>query len=378
MKAGAFDYVTKPFDNDELLLIINRALDLHRLTAEVESLRQELATRYGFMDLIGVSSPMREVFRVMDRVSATDVTVLILGESGTGKELVARGIHRKSARSTGPFVPVNCSAIPATLIEAEFFGHERGAFTDARESRPGKFEQAHGGTLFLDEIGDLTLDAQSKLLRALEDRSVTRLGSARALTVDVRVIAATNKSLEEAMRAGQFRNDLYWRLNVVSVKLPPLRERTEDLPALIDHLLERITREFDLRVTAVSGEAMRLMLAYRWPGNVRELENALRRALVLATGTTLLADDLPPRLRPGHERPGESSVDTREPLTLAAAVSQATERVERGLIQATLAEHDGNRTATANTLGINRKTLFNKMRQYDLGAPDGGSDELED
>jgi DNA-binding NtrC family response regulator len=377
MQAGAFEYVTKPFDNDELLLIISRALNLRQLTAEVVSLRHELATRYGFSDLVGVGAAMREVYRVMERVATNDVTVLVLGESGTGKELVARGIHQRSRRSSGPFIAVNCSAIPNSLVEAEFFGHDRGAFTDAKESRPGTFEQAHGGTLFLDEVGDLALEAQAKLLRVLEDRRVTRLGAQKTMTVDIRVIAATNKNLESAVKKGLFREDLFWRLNVVGLRLPPLRERLEDLELLIDALLERINTELHCQVTAISNEARGLMLAYHWPGNVRELENALRQALALSQGTTLLAVDLPQRLRPVADRPHNELTGAGDPITLAAAVEQATQRIERALILATLAEHQGNRTATAQALNVNRKTLFTKMRQYGLTVDDlepGGVD----
>ncbi len=353
-----------------MLHTINRALDVRRLNAEVVALRHELASRYGFTDIVGVGSAMRDVFTLMNRVADNDVTVLILGESGTGKELVARGIHAKSRRAKGPFVPVNCSAIPSTLVEAEFFGYERGAFTDAKESHAGKFEHAHRGTLFLDEIGDLALDAQAKLLRVLQDREVTRLGSHRAIPVDVRVVAATNKHLEHAVAAGKFREDLYWRLNVVTFRLPPLRERLEDLPALIDYLVERINKELGGKITTMSNEARRLMLAYDWPGNVRELENALRRALVLAQGPVLAAGDLPPRLRPAEGRTSAAFAEHGDNLTLAEAVQRAGERVERALIHATLVELEGNRTASAQRLGVSRKTLFNKMRDYGLVADD--------
>jgi DNA-binding NtrC family response regulator len=372
MQAGAFNYVQKPFDNDELLLTINRALELQRLGAEVESLRHELASRYGFTDIIGHGPAMREVFSLMCRVAPTDVTVLILGESGTGKELVARAIHQKSPRASGPFVAVNCSAIPSSLVETEFFGHERGAFTDARDSHSGKFEQAHRGTIFLDEVGDLALEAQAKLLRVLQDRIVTRVGAERGSPMDVRVIAATNHHLEAAVASGRFRGDLYWRLNVMTVKLPALRERPEDLPALIDHLLERTNRELGTKVTAIAPEASRLLHAYEWPGNVRELENALRRALVLADGPTLRVADLPPRVQSLGGDPGKTPVmpEGGGSLTLAAAVTHATARIERAMIQATLSECDGNRTATAASLGINRRTLFNKMRLYGLTSED--------
>jgi DNA-binding NtrC family response regulator len=368
MRRGAFDYLTKPFDNDELLLIVSRALELRRLNAEVEALRNELEARYGFSEIIGISPQMQEVFRVMAKVARVDATVLIVGESGTGKELVARAIHRRSTRAAGPFVAVNCSAVPQTLIESEFFGHEKGAFTDARASRPGKFEQADGGTLFLDEIGDLSVEAQAKLLRALQDRQITRLGARRPTPVDVRVIAATNKDLERAVREGAFREDLYWRINVVSITLPPLRQRREDLPLLLDHVLDRFNRELGLAVKSIAPEARRLLLEYDWPGNVRELENTLCQAMILCDEDVLMVSDLPPRIR-GElpEGPISSSSDLNK-LKLADAVRGATDRLEKMMIQARLAEHKGNRTATAEGLGISRKTLFNKMRQYNLGA----------
>ncbi len=361
MREGAFDYLTKPFDNDQLLLSVDRALVHRNLRAEVESLRSELQARNDFPEIIGASAPMREVFRVMHKVAGAEATVLVLGESGTGKELVARGIHRHSRRADGPFVAVNCSAIPATLIEAEFFGFERGAFTDARETRMGKFEQAHGGTLFLDEIGDLAFDAQAKLLRALQERQVTRIGGRRPVPADVRVVGATNKNLEAAVAKGEFREDLYFRLNVLSVPLPPLRERGEDLPALIDDFLRRFTPDPTGPPMAITPEARRLLLAHDWPGNVRELENAIQRAVVLADGPAVRAADLPSRIRGGDPAASESGR-----LTMARAVTRAVERVERGLIQAALTENRGSRTLAAEQLDINRKTLFNKMRQYGL------------
>jgi DNA-binding NtrC family response regulator len=362
MRAGGDDYLTKPFDNDELLIAVDRVLEMRRLSREVDELRQELTTRYGLDEIVGICPAMREVFRIVSRVAGNDATVLILGESGTGKELVARGIQRKSPRHHGPFVPVNCSAIPSTLVEAEFFGYEKGAFTDAKDTHPGKFEQAHKGTLFLDEVGDLPLEAQAKLLRVLQDREVTRLGARKAVKVDVRVLAATNRDLETAVRKGQFREDLYWRLNVLSLRLPALRERPEDLPLLIDSLVERLNKELGTSVTGVSADARRLLLAHDWPGNVRELENTLRRAMVLCDTAVVGPRDLPARVR-GVAEAGPGIGDK---LTLTEAARRAVERVERGLIQASLAEHRGNRTATAETLGINRKTLFNKMRTYEL------------
>jgi DNA-binding NtrC family response regulator len=374
MRIGAFDYLTKPFDNDELLLIINRALELRRLSSEVEELRAELSTRYGFNEIVGISNKLQAVFRQMAKVAPIDATVLIEGESGTGKEMVARAIHRKSLRSPKPFVAVNCGAIPQALFESEFFGHERGAFTDAREARMGRFEQAQGGTLFLDEVGELPLETQVKLLRALQEKEITRVGGRASIKLDVRVIAATNVDLERAVASGRFREDLYWRLNVVKLTLPPLRERREDIPLIIDHLMERFNRELGLNVSALSTDARRLLEMFDWPGNVRELENAVCSAMIMSEGGTVTARDLPPRIR-GEAETTTHTAGARDITkgTISDAVREATEKLEKMMIVSRLAEFNGNRTATADSLGISRKTLFNKMRQYGLGEG-----ELED
>jgi DNA-binding NtrC family response regulator len=368
MRRGAFDYLAKPFDNDELLLVVERALAVRRLRSEVASLRTELEARYGFSEILGISPQLQEVFRVMAKVAPVDATVLITGESGTGKELVARALHRRSRRAAGPFVAVNCSAIPAPLVEAEFFGHEKGAFTDARDARAGRFEQADGGTLFLDEVGDLAPEAQAKLLRALQERQVQRLGAPRPRPVDIRVVAATNKDLEAEVRRGAFREDLFWRLHVVHIALPPLRERPQDLPLLVDHLVERFNRELGLAVQAVAPEARRLLAAYPWPGNVRELENTLCRAMVLSEGGVLQAGDLPTRVRGDQTgSTGLAEPDLGEGK-LADALEEAARRVEKAMIAARLRRHRGNRTLTAQSLGINRKTLFYKLREHGLAG----------
>jgi DNA-binding NtrC family response regulator len=369
MKSDAYDYLTKPFDNDELLLIINRVIEMRKLSLEVEELRAELSARYGFNEIIGISPKITDLFRTMAKVAPVDATVLIEGESGTGKEMIARAIHRKSNRSDKPFVAVNCGAIPQTLFEAEFFGYERGAFTDARETRIGKFEQAHEGTLFLDEVGELPIDTQVKLLRVLQDRHVTRLGGRTPKKVDVRVIAATNIDLMAATDAGRFREDLYWRLNVIKLSLPSLRERREDIPLIVDHMVERYNRDLALAVKSIAPRARHLLDIYDWPGNVRELENAVCSAMIMCENSVIEVGDLPPRIR------GESSDmsgagigfgDLTE-MTLADAVRHATEQLEKRIIILRLSELGHNRTATAESLGISRKTLFNKMRQYGLG-----------
>jgi len=371
MRRGAFDYITKPFDNDELLMIVDRAIEVRRLNSEVETLREDLEARYGFSEIVGISREIQDVFRMMAKVVRVDVTVLITGESGTGKELVARAIHRRSARVQGPFIAVNCSAIPQTLVESEFFGHEKGAFTDAREARPGKFEQADGGSLFLDEVGDLALEAQAKLLRALQERQIHRIGARAPRPVDVRVVAATNKDLEKESREGRFREDLYWRLNVVHIRLPALRERRADLPMLIDHFVDRFNRELGLAVEAIAPDARQILCEYQWPGNVRELENMICRTMILCEGNVLTVADLPGRVR--GEPMGEGALPRSDlsRLSLAEAVAEATERLEKVMILSRLAEQRGSRTATAESLGVSRKTLFNKMRQYGLGTEEG-------
>ncbi|HTG32231.1 MAG TPA: sigma-54 dependent transcriptional regulator [Thermoanaerobaculia bacterium] len=371
MRRGAFDYITKPFDNDELLMIVDRAFEVRRLSSEVETLREDLEARYGFSEIVGISREIQDVFRMMAKVVRVDVTVLITGESGTGKELVARAIHRRSARVQGPFIAVNCSAIPQTLVESEFFGHEKGAFTDAREARPGKFEQADGGSLFLDEVGDLALEAQAKLLRALQERQIHRIGARAPRLVDVRVVAATNKDLEKEAREGRFREDLYWRLNVVHIRLPALRERRADLPMLIDHFVDRFNRELGLAVEAIAPDARQILCEYQWPGNVRELENMICRTMILCEGNVLTVADLPGRVRGEPTGEGALSRSDLSRLSLAEAVAEATERLEKVMILSRLAEQRGSRTATAESLGVSRKTLFNKMRQYGLGAEDG-------
>jgi DNA-binding NtrC family response regulator len=369
MKIGAFDYLTKPFDNDELLLTIERALKLRSLSHEVEELREELSARYGFSEIVGISPRLQSVFRTMSKLAPVDATVLVEGESGTGKELVARALHRRSGRAQGPFVAVNCGAIPHSLFEAEFFGYERGAFTDAREARAGRCEQAQGGVLFLDEVGELPLDSQVKLLRTLQEREVTRLGGRSPVKLDVRVIAATNTDLKSAVAQGRFRSDLYWRLNVVKIALPSLRERREDISLIIDHFVDRFNRELGLSLRSIAPDARRLLTIYDWPGNVRELENAICSAMIMCEGDEVRVQDLPPRIRGENEdsiSPDEGRVDIAN-QTLAEVVKEATEKLERMMIVARLSQLRGNRTATAESLGISRKSLFNKMRQYGLG-----------
>jgi len=358
MRLGAFDYLTKPFQNEQLLQVVDRALGAR------PGPRTEPEPASGFGEIPGGGPAMQRVFQIIAKVAPVKAMVLITGESGTGKELVARAIHRRSPRVGRSFVAVNCSAIPQTLVESEFFGHEKGAFTDACARRTGRFEEADGGSLFLDEVGDLALEAQAKVLRVLQDQQVTPVGGGRSRRVDVRVIAATNRDLTQEVEEGRFRSDLFWRLNVVPIKLPPLRERKEDIPALCDLFLKRFNRELGLAVESICPEAQAMFAAYGWPGNVRELENTICRSMVLCDGEELKPRDLPVRIRGGIPSP-EAGFPQADDLPLCEAVRQATERLEKHIITARLARCGGNRSVTAQSLGISRKTLFNKLRQFD-------------
>ncbi len=378
MQRGAYDYLTKPFDLDEVLLLTERALAAARLSQEVARLRGGLRDVREFSALIGRHPRMQDVYKTIGRIAATDVTVLLRGESGTGKELVARAIHHYSRRSGRPFVAVSCAAIPGTLLESEMFGHERGAFTDARERRLGKFELAHGGTLYLDEIGDMPVDLQTKLLRALQERTIERIGGHEPIAVDVRVLAATNRDLEALMKEGRFREDLYYRLNVVTVHLPPLRERRRDIPLLVEHFLAKYADELGER--GVAPEALDRLVAYDWPGNVRELENVIQRAMVMATGGVILPEHLPI----GPVSPAAAAVAMDASLEevierrLMECVRGLRERrsanlydlvvglVEKPLLRAVLRETGGNQLRAAQILGINRNTLRKKLTEHGI------------
>jgi len=364
MKLGAFDYLIKPVHLEEVRVVIDKGLETRRLVAEVQTLRAEMRQRASPDDLVGGSAAMDELRRFIAQVAPYDVTILIRGESGTGKELVAHAIHGQSKRRRGPFIPLDCAALPETLVESELFGHERGAFTGATQRRLGRFELAHGGTLFLDEIGNLPLSTQMKLLRVLEDRAITRLGGRGQIPIDVRIVAATHVNFEDALREGRFREDLYHRLNEFTIHVPPLRERAEDLGQLVEHFLGRIGEELGKPVTGVTAEALEALRAYPWPGNVRELRNALKRAAVLAEGPVTLRD-LPGefRGRPGALRPAAAG---GTPTTLKDLVRQVVETAERDLIVRTLERTRWNRAQTARLLGINYKTLYNKLKEYAL------------
>jgi DNA-binding NtrC family response regulator len=363
MKLGAYDYLTKPFAVEDLRAVVTRALERRALQQEVRYLRDELARHEGFDQLVGRSPAMRRVYEIVRQIADTTATVLITGESGTGKELVARAIHRQGGRRERPFVAVNCAALPAELLESELFGHERGAFTGAHARKLGKFEVAHTGTLLLDEVGALRLDLQPKLLRALQEREIERVGGSRAVGIDVRIIAATNTDLRQAVAAGRFREDLFYRLHVVPIALPPLRKRREDVAPLARHFLAKYARQFGKSVTDLSPGALDALERYHWPGNVRELENIVARSVALATEPVVQLDQIPLDVALA---PGEDMADDQLNLR------EARHEVERLLILRALDRARGNQTVAARLLGMHRNTLLVKLAQLGLRAPDAG------
>jgi DNA-binding NtrC family response regulator len=366
MKLGAYDYLTKPFDLDEVLFTVGRALTQRALVAQVQALSADpLADDPDPEDdeLVGRSPAMVAVFKAVGLVAPADEPVLILGESGTGKELVANAVHRNSHRAAGPFVKVNCAALSPTLLESELFGHEKGAFTGAVARRRGRFEQAHGGTLFLDEVGELGVDLQAKLLRVLQSGTFDRVGGEETLTADVRVVAATNRDLKARVAAGEFREDLYYRLDVVALTLPPLRERRDDIPLLADHIVKQLAQKHGWPGLALSPEAVAALARREWPGNVRELRNALARAAILARGRVVRADHLAGDGPAAAPTPAGGPPADR-PLDLRAAVAEA----ERRVIRQALEQAGGNRTRAAALLGISRRQLFDRVRAHGLGG----------
>jgi two-component system response regulator AtoC len=365
IRAGAFDYIAKPFRNDELVFTVRKALEHRRLRRENESLRLAARGAEGFAGIIARSPAMTRVFATIRKVADYRSTVLLSGESGTGKEMVARALHTESSRRDGPFVAVNCGAIPEPLLESELFGHVRGAFTDASRDKRGLFEEANGGTLFLDEIGDMPLSLQVKLLRVLQEGEIRRVGDSKSRPIDVRVVAASLHELEELVRAGRFREDLFYRLNVLPLRLPPLRERPEDIPLLIEHFLQRYNDLIGTRVHGVSPQAMERLTAYAWPGNVRELENVIERALVLADTDIIGVETLPDALRAPVS-----------PLRAVLAdddlsVKRATRAIEIILIARALKKTGGNRTRAAELLELSHRALLYKIKEY---FPDGVPD----
>jgi DNA-binding NtrC family response regulator len=362
MKLGAFDYLTKPFEDDELLSIVRRALERRSLEREVVYLRSELEQRHAW-DLVGEHPDIQRLHRLVAQVARTTTTVLITGESGTGKELVARAIHREGPRRDKPFVAVNPAAIADTLMESELFGHERGAFTGAYQRKLGKFELAQGGTLFLDEIALLRPELQAKLLRVLQEREIERVGSGQTIKIDVRIIAATNADVPAAVAAGAFREDLYYRLNVVHLPVPPLRERIDDIELLVAHFIRRYNHEFGKRIQGLTPEAINALRAYRWPGNVRELQNVVERSVVLVDGPLIGMDDLPLELSLGAAGTTETDM---------LSLNEASDRFERQIVLRTLDRVDGNVSEAARVLGLHRNSLKAKLDRWKIRPRDLG------
>jgi len=358
IKAGAYHYVTKPINPDELIVLVKRAVESLSKDKEIDNLRRRLDQKFGLDQIVGQSKLMKDVFAKIQKAAPVDSTVLILGESGTGKELVAQALHHNSNRKKGPFVAVNVAAVPSTLVESELFGHVRGAFTGATDRRMGRFEQADGGTLFVDEIGDFELGLQAKLLRVLETFTVTPVGGHEDRKVNVRVIAATSRDLRKMVEEGKFREDLFYRLNVITVMLPPLRQRPDDIPILVDHFLREIASTKHTAPHRVSPEVMRRFQSFRWPGNVRQLRNVLESMMVLAEGETLTEKDLPDDVMAGTAETGGTRKEIPTGLTM--------EELEKLAITKALDQCAGNRTHAANRLGISVRTLQRKLRQYEL------------
>ncbi len=367
MKRGAYDYISKPFKPDEIVLVLRKAEEREALFRENAALRAALATRDARNDkpagIVTQAASMDAILKTVRKIAEYKTTVLILGESGTGKELIARAIHEQSPRAQGPFVAVNCGAIPETLIESELFGYKRGAFTDAIRDKRGLFEEASGGTLFLDELGELPLGTQVKLLRVLQEHFVRPVGGTQDEAVDVRVVAATTRDLQKEVKAGRFREDLFYRLNVVSILLPPLRDRKEDVPVLVEHFIARTNRKLGTRVESASPEAKKALLEYSWPGNVRELENTIERAMVLADGPRIELEGLPDRLRENRD-PIRRSLESGE-----LSIKKTTRIIEEELIRRALAKTKGNRTNAAKILEISHRALLYKIKEFGIGDP---------
>jgi DNA-binding NtrC family response regulator len=368
MKLGAEDYIGKPFQLDELAITVEKALERRSLRKEVRELRAEVRERYNFSNIVGRSKPMQQLFEVIKRIAARrDASALIIGSTGTGKELVARAIHYNSDRKDAPFVPINCSAIPETLLESELFGHQKGAFTGAHETRRGLLEEAQGGTVFLDEINTLSQNLQVKLLRVLQERVVRRVGGRENIQIDIRLVSASNQDLEEAVKRGEFRQDLFYRLNVVPVRLPDLKNRREDIPLLVHHFLQKFAQQHGEAPRRFSSDGMRILMTHAWPGNVRELENAVEHALTMGSGEILTPEDLPASITaPERDIVEEATLDN-VPLS----------EVERRYILRILDKMGGHQIKTAQVLGIDRRTLYRRLRQYGYGGALRDDDEFD-
>ncbi|WP_447979407.1 sigma-54-dependent transcriptional regulator [Candidatus Nitrospira bockiana] len=356
MRLGAYDYLTKPIDRERFPLVVEKALERHFLAAENQQLRDRLETRTRFELIIGETEPMQRVCHLVDMVAGNDVTVLLTGESGTGKEVIARAIHHKSPRASGPFVTLNCGALPENLLESELFGYEKGAFTGAVATKAGRFELANGGTLLLDEVGELSLKSQVDFLRILETKEFRRLGGTKIVKVDVRIIAATNRNLEEAVKDGTFREDLYYRLNVVPIKLPPLRERPDDIPLLIETFLRGFSAQHEREPKEISKEAMRLLRLYAWPGNIRQLRNVVERLVVTVPDRRIVPEHLPDEIQASKE-------DAR---TMLVTLGTTLQQIEREVIRRTLTEVTNHRERAAKLLGISLRALMYKIKAYGI------------
>jgi two-component system response regulator PilR (NtrC family) len=372
MKLGAYDYITKPFKIDEIKLVIKKALDKKRLERENSRLRKELETKYGFGNIIGRSPSIVKIFELIKRVSELKVNVLLTGESGTGKELVARAIHYSGTRHDGPFVPVNCGAIPETLMESELFGYRRGAFTGALRDKKGLFEEANGGTIFLDEIADLPLHLQVKLLRVIEEKSIRPLGSTEPVPIDVRVIAATNKKLEDEVAKGKFREDLFYRLNVIKITLPPLRERREDISPLAIHFIGKYSHEMGKDIRGISPKALEILENYHYPGNVRELENIIARCVALETSNVIRQETLPQLVS------GKDYLDLETGFSSSAGLDTLLDNVEKKMIEKALRSTGGNKTEAAKLLGITLRSLRYRLAKHGFYEESGDEDEAEE
>lgn len=366
MKKGAYDYIAKPYEIDELRIIAKNAFEKISLQEENARLRLEIGRLEGLGEIIGQSEAIKEVFGRIEKVGTTDVTVLIEGESGSGKELVSREIHKRSKRRNEPLIIMNCAAVPETLIESELFGHEKGAFTGAAERRSGKFELANKGTIFLDEIGDMSISTQSKLLRVLQEQKFERLGGTETLAVDVRIISATHRDLEEEIEEGRFREDLYYRIKVVNIKIPPLRHRSEDIPLLVNRFIQYFSEKHQKRIASISSEAMKLLISYNWPGNVRQLKNVIESAVVLANKEILDTTDLPEEIK----YPENTAVTVKNinyNLSFRDAKKILIENFERDFIKKKLEEFSGNISRTAEALDMHRQNLQQKIRELNIG-----------
>lgn len=367
IRLGARDYLVKPFHPEKVILSLKRILELEELKEENRWLREELSRRDKFEEMVGKSAAMQKVYNLIEKIAPSGVPVLIVGESGTGKELVARAIHKRSTRKEGKFVPVNCGAIPETLIESELFGHEKGAFTGATEKKKGLLEISHGGTLFLDEVGDLPLSVQMKLLRFLQEKEFVRVGGTNPIKVDTRIISATNKNLEEEIEKGNFRKDLYYRIQAVILPLPPLREREEDIPILVEHFLSKYKNEgVEKKKKRFSPEAMELLTAYPWPGNVRELENVVRGCIALSEGSLIGVDSLPPRLKERREKKN----------ALRGSWAEMQKKFAERYIREILKEAGGNVSRASRMAGISRRHFYEKMKEYNIDPEEVRREEV--